>query len=135
MEVRKPENDHLVLAIDPPEKEQISLSPARTKTLRRLNFSKPKSRFDEPNFPFLRQEPFLNPPISFNLQQKKIPVRHLRTLRKRMKMKKSELETKDENGKGEEEEEDQQTSVNRVDIVPHHNYLLNLCPNSRIASS
>ncbi|XP_023513519.1 mechanosensitive ion channel protein 10-like [Cucurbita pepo subsp. pepo] len=51
MEVRKPENDHLVLAIDPPEKEQISLSPARTKTLRRLNFSKPKSRFDEPNFP------------------------------------------------------------------------------------
>ena len=51
MEVRKPEKDHLVLTIDPPEKEQISPSPTRTKTFRRLNFSKPKSRFEEPDFP------------------------------------------------------------------------------------
>ncbi|XP_038876133.1 mechanosensitive ion channel protein 10-like [Benincasa hispida] len=51
MEVRKSDNDHLVLTVDPPEKEQISPSPTSTKTLRRLNFSKPKSRFDEPNFP------------------------------------------------------------------------------------
>ncbi|XP_022959454.1 mechanosensitive ion channel protein 10-like [Cucurbita moschata] len=51
MEVRKPVKDHLVLTIDPPEKEQISPSPTRTKTFRRLNFSKPKSRFEEPDFP------------------------------------------------------------------------------------
>ncbi|KAA0039640.1 hypothetical protein IC582_010570 [Cucumis melo] len=56
MEPRKSDNDHLVLTIDPPQKEQISPSPTtttitRTKTLRRLNFSKPKSRFDEPNYP------------------------------------------------------------------------------------
>ncbi|KAG6574828.1 Mechanosensitive ion channel protein 10, partial [Cucurbita argyrosperma subsp. sororia] len=51
MEVRKPEKDHLVLTIDPPEKEQISPSTTRTKTFRRLNFSKPKSRFEEPDFP------------------------------------------------------------------------------------
>lgn len=52
MEVQKPNNnnDHVVVTIDQPNtklKPQTLESPARTKTLRRLNFSKPKSRFEE----------------------------------------------------------------------------------------
>lgn len=67
MEVQKPDfqknnADHVILDIDQPNSKlkqspqvdcnnPISLCPARTKTLRRLNFSRPRSRFEEINYP------------------------------------------------------------------------------------
>ncbi|KAF3447574.1 hypothetical protein FNV43_RR12761 [Rhamnella rubrinervis] len=64
MEVQKTNNDHVVVTIDQPNtklKQEQSVPqaqagvepPARTKTLRRLNFSKPKSRFEEIKQPIL----------------------------------------------------------------------------------
>lgn len=67
MEVQKPDfqksnADHVILDIDQPNSKlkqspqvdcnnPISQCPARTKTLRRLNFSRPRSRFEEINYP------------------------------------------------------------------------------------
>lgn len=62
MEVQKTSNDHVVVTIDQPStklKQNQSVPqpgvepPARTKTLRRVNFSKPKSRFEEIKQPIL----------------------------------------------------------------------------------
>ncbi|GLT72950.1 hypothetical protein SLA2020_448420 [Shorea laevis] len=64
MEVQKIDNqksntDHLVLNIDLPD--SLSQPPTRTKTLRRLNFSKPKSRFEEITYPGLPPRIILEP--------------------------------------------------------------------------
>lgn len=63
-EYQKPNPDHVVIFMDQPNakvnqstpqqeesKDPNFQTPARTKTLRRLNFSKPKSRFAETNYP------------------------------------------------------------------------------------
>ncbi|KAB5529672.1 hypothetical protein DKX38_019753 [Salix brachista] len=59
-EYQKPNSDQVVLSVDqphskikqtPPPQQADSKTLARTKTLRRLNFSKPKSRFTETNYP------------------------------------------------------------------------------------
>ncbi|CAK7341745.1 unnamed protein product [Dovyalis caffra] len=59
---QKPNTDQVVLFMDqqdsklgqsppPQQADSLSRTPARTNTLRRLNFSKPKSRFTETNYP------------------------------------------------------------------------------------
>jgi hypothetical protein len=64
-EHQKPNTDQVVLSVDQPDsklrqspspqqpdsKAPLSKTLARTKTLHRLNFSKPKSRFTETNYP------------------------------------------------------------------------------------
>ncbi|KAJ6693784.1 hypothetical protein OIU85_004554 [Salix viminalis] len=59
-EYQKPNSDQVVLSVDqpdskikqtPPPQQADSKTLARTKTLRRLNFAKPKSRFTETNYP------------------------------------------------------------------------------------
>ncbi|KAJ6756926.1 MECHANOSENSITIVE ION CHANNEL PROTEIN 5 [Salix koriyanagi] len=59
-EYQKPNSDQVVLSVDqpdskinqtPPPQQADSKTLARTKTRRRLNFSKPKSRFTETNYP------------------------------------------------------------------------------------
>nr|TKR74673.1 mechanosensitive ion channel protein 10-like [Populus alba] len=85
-EHQKPNTDQVVLSVDQPDsklrqspspqqpdsKAPLSKTLARTNTLRRLNFSKPKSRFSETNYPppskssheFEEYYQLLNPPES-----------------------------------------------------------------------
>ncbi|KAL3573946.1 hypothetical protein D5086_024559 [Populus alba] len=85
-EHHKPNTDQVVLSVDQPDsklrqppspqqpdsKAPLSKTLARTNTLRRLNFSKPKSRFSETNYPppskssheFEEYYQLLNPPKS-----------------------------------------------------------------------